>query len=52
MNDVMKDIVAVLMALIGLAMLAVLLQSQNTTSVISAGTSGFSNMLKSAMGNT
>lgn len=52
MSGVMKDIVAVLSALIGLAMLAVLLQSQNTSSIISAGSSGFTDMLKAAMGNT
>lgn len=48
MNDVMKDIVAVLMAIIGLAMLAVALKSQNTSDVISSASSGFSNMLSAA----
>lgn len=51
LSQAMKDVVAVLMAIIGVAILAVLLQSRNTTSVIQASTGGFSDMLKTAMGN-
>ena len=51
MNDAMKDVTAVLMALIGVAILYVLVSNQNNTSgVISSVSSGFSNMLGTAMG--
>ena len=52
MNDAMKDIVAVLMALIGVAILVVLVrQSSNTSGVISSASGGFSQMLATAMGS-
>ena len=53
MNDAMKDIVAVLMALIGLAILVVLVrQSSNTSGVISSASDGFVKMVATAMGNS
>lgn len=52
MNDAMKDIVAVLMALIGVAILVVLVrQSSNTSGVIRSASGGFSQMLATAMGS-
>lgn len=52
MNDAMKDIVAVLMALIGVAILVVLVrQSSNTSGVIRSASGGFSQMLAAAMGS-
>ena len=51
MNDAMKDIVAILMALIGVAILVVLVrQSSNTSGVINSASGGFSKMLATAMG--
>lgn len=44
----MRDIVAIAMALIGLAMLAVIIKSNNTASVINASTSGFATLLGAA----
>lgn len=54
MNDAMRDIVAVLMGFIGLAILVVLVrQSSNTSGVIKSATGGISQMLATAMsGNT
>lgn len=51
MNDAMKDVTAILMAIIGVAILYVLVENRNnTSSVIKSATSGFSNMLATAMG--
>jgi len=47
-NDVTKDVVAVLMAIIGLAMLAVVIKSNNSSSVISSIFSGFTNSISAA----
>jgi len=47
-SDIMKDVTAVAMAVIGLAMLAVFIKSQNTTSILHAGFGGFSNLISSA----
>jgi hypothetical protein len=47
----MKDIVAVAMAVIGLAMLAILIKNaQGTSSVLNSGFSGFSGLIKAASG--
>lgn len=48
MSDMMKDIVAILMAVIGLAMLAVIIKSQNTSNVLNAGLGGFTSLIKAA----
>lgn len=49
MNDIMRDIVAIAMAIIGLAMLAVIIKNgSNTATVIGASTSGFANLLGAA----
>lgn len=51
MNDAMRDIVSVLMAVIGVATLAVLVSKNNQTgSVISSASSGFGSILSVAMG--
>lgn len=51
MSDIMKDLTSVLMAVVGVAILAVLVKQGNTTTgVIGAATSGFSNILSVAMG--
>ena len=51
MSDTMKDITAVLMAVIGVAILAVLVSgANNTVGVLSAASSGFSGILGTAMG--
>ena len=51
MNDVARDIVSVLMAVIGVATLAVLVSNKNnTTGVISSASSGFGQILGIAMG--
>ncbi len=50
MSDIMRDIVAVLMAVIGLAMLAVVIKSNNTSQILSSGLGGFGSLLKSASG--
>lgn len=51
MNDIMKDITGVAMAIVGVAILAVLVsRNNNTTGVIQAATSGFGNVLGVAMG--
>ena len=51
MNDIMKDIVGVATAVIGLAMLTVVLRNNsNTAQVIGAGSKGFAQVLKAAMG--
>lgn len=51
MNETMKDITAVAMAIIGVAIVAVLVSNRNnTTGVISAASGGFGNVLGVAMG--
>ena len=52
MNDIMKDISGIALALIGLATLAVLVSNRNQTSnVINASATGFTKALSTAMGN-
>lgn len=52
MNDIMKDISGIALALIGLATLAVLVSQRNqTANVVTASGSAFSNALRTAMGN-
>lgn len=52
MNDVMKDIIGVALAVVGLATVAVVVrQGSQTVGIIRESTAGFSNVLKSAMGN-
>lgn len=48
MSDIMRDIVAIVMAVIGLAMLAVIIKSNNTSSVLNAGFGGLSNLIGTA----
>jgi tRNA-binding EMAP/Myf-like protein len=51
MNDVMKDITAVVMAIVGVALLTVIVSNKNQTSqVIGAATGGTANLLAVAMG--
>jgi len=51
MSDIMKDLTAVLMAVIGVAILAVLVnQRNNTVGVINAASGGFGSILGVAMG--
>jgi PRD1 phage membrane DNA delivery len=47
----MNALAAIATAVIGLAVIAVLVKSSNTSSVIQAGTSGFASIINSAMGN-
>jgi len=50
MNQITSSIVTVLLAIVGVAILAVLVSKQsNTTAVIGAGASGFSNALGTAL---
>jgi succinate dehydrogenase hydrophobic anchor subunit len=52
MNDIMKDISGIALALIGLATLAVLVSQRNqTANVIGASGNAFSKALSTAMGN-
>lgn len=52
MPDIMKDITGIALAVIGLATLTVLVRPNSQTSqVIGAAASGFSNVLGTAMGN-
>lgn len=52
MNDIMKDLTGVALALVGLATLAVLVSQRNqTANVIGATAGGFSKALSTAMGN-
>ncbi len=52
MNEIMKDLTGILMAIIGVAILYTLVAKKNNTSgVISAGAKGFSEILGQAMGN-
>ena len=51
MNDIMKDLTGVLMAVIGVAILAVIVsQRNNTVGVINAASGGFGSILSVAMG--
>jgi succinate dehydrogenase hydrophobic anchor subunit len=51
MNDIMKDVTGVLMAVVGVAIIAVLVSQKNqTTQVLGAASSGFANILGVAMG--
>lgn len=51
MSDIMKDIVAIAMAVIGLAMLAIVIKNgQQTSQVLNSGFSGFSGLIKAASG--
>ncbi|MGC8541036.1 MAG: hypothetical protein ACP5QA_10455 [Phycisphaerae bacterium] len=51
MNETMKDITAVAMAIIGVAIVAVLVsQRNNTVGVLGAASGGFSHVLATAMG--
>lgn len=53
MNEIMRDITSVGMAIIGVAIIAVLVSQRNqTTQVIGAATSGFANVLGVAMGGS
>jgi succinate dehydrogenase hydrophobic anchor subunit len=51
MNDFMKDLTGIALAIVGVAILYTLVNPDNKTSqVISASASGFSQMLSAAMG--
>ena len=51
MDNIMRDVTGVAMAIIGVALLYTLVNKNNdTASVISAATGGFSNALMAAMG--
>lgn len=51
MNETMKDLTAVAMAIVGVAIVAVLVSNRNnTTGVLGAAASGFSGVLGTAMG--
>lgn len=51
MNEIMRDLTSVGMAIIGVAIIAVLVSQRNqTTQVIGAATGGFANVLSVAMG--
>jgi len=51
MSETMKDITAVLMAIVGVAIVAVLVSGRsNTTGVLGAAASGLSGILGTAMG--
>lgn len=53
MNEIFKDVTGVAMAIVGVAILAVLVSKNNdTVGVIGAATSGFGNVLGVAMGGT
>ena len=53
MNDIMKDVTGVALAIIGVAIIYTLVNPQNKTAqVIGAATSGFSNALYAAMGGS
>ncbi len=52
MNDIMKDLTGIAMAIVGVAILFTLVNPRNKTSqVIQASTGGFATMLGAAMGN-
>ncbi len=51
MNEIFKDITGVAMAIVGVAILAVIVSSQNkTVGVIGAASNGFAHVLGVAMG--
>lgn len=51
MNEIIKDISAIASAIVGLAIITVLVrQGSNTVGVIQASTSGFAQVLTAAMG--
>lgn len=51
MNDIMKDITGIAMAIVGVAILYTLVNPNNkTAAVIGAASGGFSNALSAAMG--
>lgn len=51
MNEIFKDVTAVVMAIVGVGILTVLVSRQNNTAgVIGAATSGTANLLSVAMG--
>lgn len=51
MNEIMRDMTGVAMAIIGVAILAVIVSNNsNTTNVLKAATGGFANVLGVAMG--
>lgn len=53
MNDIFRDITSVAMAIVGVAIIAVLVsQSSNTTSVVNAASGGFAQVLGVAMGSS
>ena len=52
MNDLMKDVTGIAMAIVGVAILFTLVNPQNKTSqVIQSASGGFATMLGAAMGN-
>jgi hypothetical protein len=51
MNDIMRDATSVAMAVVGVAILSVIVSQRNqTVGVIGAASSGFANVLNVAMG--
>lgn len=51
MNDIMKDVTGVAMAIVGVAILAVLVsRNSQTTQVVGAASGGFAQVLSVAMG--
>lgn len=53
MNDIFKDVTSVAMAVIGVAILAVIVSQRNqTTQVIGAASQGFASVLGVAMGGS
>jgi hypothetical protein len=53
MNDIIKDVSGIAMAIVGVAILYTLVNPQNKTAqVIGAASSGFANSLFAAMGGT
>lgn len=49
-NEIIRALLEIAGLVISLAVLAVILQSQNTSNVISSSSKGFSDVLKTAMG--
>ena len=47
-----ESLVSIVTALIGVALVAVIVQSKNTSQVISASGNAFANAVRAAMGNT
>lgn len=53
MNEIFRDVTSVAMAIVGVAIIAVIVSQRNQTSqVIGAASSGFANVLGVAMGGT